>query len=335
MKKLKLKGTYYEMGLQMGEFLKETEGYPPKFPKEVLEKSVVYEEEARKYTPDLLEEFRGIADALDIDYYIPVTLELTPYRFQTQCLVFAISGEHTKSGLPILGRSHEWDEEDSEHLRLCFTEPEGKVKSLGFTFSWPLVSRYGGINEAGLALASASSSFENTSPGIMLNIATRWILDNCRTTKEAVTFLEKMPKVWGETYVIVDKENTIAKVESHAKKTNVTYSKTGFAANTLHYDSLEMQYLVSQEEKDLFKEPFRKRMTFLNDWFEQNKEDIDEEMIKDVLRNHEHQMCYHDFHGSIGLEICWSYILTIGKEEALVCAGRPCKNDFVSVKNLN
>ena len=35
MKKLKLKGTYYEMGLQMGEILKDTVGYPPKFSKEV------------------------------------------------------------------------------------------------------------------------------------------------------------------------------------------------------------------------------------------------------------------------------------------------------------
>ena len=333
MKKLELKGTYYEMGLQMGEILKKTAGYPPSFPKEVLKKSVEYEEQVKKYTPDLLDEFRGIADALDIDYYVPITLELTPYRFQAQCLVFGISGEHTKSGLPILGRSHEWDEEDSENLRLCYTEPEGKFKSLGFTFSWPLVSRYGGINEEGVALASASSSFENASPGIILNIATRWILDNCKTTKEAVTFLEKIPKVWGETYVIVDKENTITKVESHAKRTNVTYPKTGFAANTLHYDTPEMQDLVSQEDKDLFKEPFGKRMTFLNEWFENNKGDIDEVMIKDVLKNHEHQMCYHDFHGSVGLEICWSYILTIGKAEALVCAGRPCKNEFVSVKN--
>ncbi|MFX1539065.1 MAG: hypothetical protein ACFFDI_33215 [Promethearchaeota archaeon] len=90
-----------------------------------------------------------------------------------------------------------------------------------------------------------------------------------------------------------------------------------------------MQELVTQADRDLFKEPFKKRMTYLNEWFEENKGAIDEEIIKDVLKNHEHQMCYH---GPIGLEICWSYILTIGKEEALVCAGRPCKNEFVSVK---
>ena len=334
MKKIELEGSYYEMGLQMGEILKETAGYPPNFKKEALEKAVPYEEQARKYTPDLLEEFRGISDAMDLDYYVPITLELTPYRFMLKCLVFAVSGEHTKSGLPILGRNHEWDEKDSENLRLCYIKPKNKLRSLGFTFSWPLVSRYGGINEAGVALSSASSSFDNAGPGIMLNIATRWILDNCKTAKEAVSFIEKMPKVWGETYVIVDKENTIAKVESHAKRTNVTYPETGFACNSLYYDSPEMQDLVTQEDKDLLSGPFKMRMNFMNEWFMENKGDIDEEMIKEVLKNHEHQMCYHDFHGQIGLEICWSYILTIGKTESLVCAGRPCKNEFVSVKNL-
>ena len=84
-------------------------GYPPKYPQEVLEKSRAYEEQVRIYAPDLLDEFRGVADSLDIDYYIPVTLETSPYRFQTtSCLVMAISGEHTKSGMPVLARNHEW-----------------------------------------------------------------------------------------------------------------------------------------------------------------------------------------------------------------------------------
>ena len=330
MKSIKLKGTHYEIGLQIGEILEDEKktGYPPKFSKEVLEKSHPYEEVVKKYAPYLLEEYRGLSDQMDIDYYVPITLELTPYRFQTSCLVFAITGTHTKSGFPFLARTHEWEEEDSENLRLCYFEPEGKLRSLGFTFSWTLVSRYGGINEAGLALASASSSFENSGPGIILNIATRWILDNCRTTKEAVAFLEKMPKVWGETYVIVDKENTIAKVESHAKKTNVTYTKSGFAFNSLHYDSPEMQDLVTQEDRDLFKEPFNKRMNYINEWFEQNKGQIDDTLIKDALKNHEQDMCYH---GPVGLEICWSYILSPGSKRAQVCAGRPCKNEFVEI----
>lgn len=329
LKKINLVGSHYEIGLTIGKILKNVPGYPPKYPQEVLEKSHPYEEQVRIYAPDLLDEFRGIADSLDIDYYVPVTLETSPYRFETtSCLVMAISGEHTRSGMPVLARNHEWMEEDSKNLRLCYTEPDKKLKSLGFTFHWPLVSRYGGINEAGLALSSNSATFENTGPGIMLNVATRWILDTCKTTKEAVTYLETMPKVWGETYIVIDKGNNIAKVEAHREKTKVTYSDTGFALNSLLYDSPEMNQYMSQERIDDCIEFATARKAFLSEWFAQNKGNISDQLIIDALRSHEHKMCYH---GLEGLEICWSYILTIGATNALVCAGRPCKNEFVSV----
>jgi hypothetical protein len=48
----------------------------------------------------------------------------------------------------------------------------------------------------------------------------------------------------------------------------------------------------------------------------------------DALRSHEHKMCVH---GLEGLEICWSYLLKIGQDQSLVCAGRPCKNEYVPV----
>lgn len=62
MKIIQLSGSHYEIGLQMGEILKETQGYPPKYSGEVLEKSRPYEEQVGIYAPDLLDEFRGIAE---------------------------------------------------------------------------------------------------------------------------------------------------------------------------------------------------------------------------------------------------------------------------------
>ncbi len=329
MKKIELRGSHYEIGIQMGEILKRTDGYPPKYPKEVLEKSRPYEEQVRVYAPDLLEEFRGIADSLGIDYYIPVTLEATPYRFQhSSCLTMAISGKHTRSGMPVLARNHEWMEREGENLRLCYTRPDGKLRSMGETFHWPLVSRYGGVNEAGLALATNLVVYENSGPGIMMNLAVRWVLDTCETTEKAVAYLEKIPKVWGETYVIVDKENTIAKVESHRQKTTVTYTDKGFEFNTLLYDSPEMQQFTDQERIDSCIEYTSARGAFLNEWFHQNKGNITDPLIIAALKNHEHKMCDHKLEG---LEICWSYLMKIGENSALVCAGRPCKNEFVEV----
>ncbi len=328
-KSIELSGSHYEIGLKMGEILRSTQGYPPTYPDQALEKSHPYEEQVKIFAPDLIDEFRGIADSLGIDYYIPVTLEASPYRFETtSCLVMAISGAHTQDGRPVLARNHEWAEKESENLLLCYTKPDGKLRSLGFTYSWPLVSRYGGINEAGLALSSASATFENTGPGIMLNLATRWVLDTCETTTEAVAYLEKMPKVWGETYIVIDKENTIEKAEAHRKRTKVTFTNTGFDFNTLLYDSSEMQQYLNQKDTDGLIAYASARRSFLNQWFPHNKGNITADLILNALGNHEHKMCVHE---PAGPEICWSYLLTIGAETARVCAGRPCKNEYVEV----
>jgi predicted choloylglycine hydrolase len=330
LRKIVLAGSHYEIGRKLGDILKGERGYPPKYSKEVLEKARGYEEQVKRFASELLDECRGIADSLGIDYYVPVTFEVSPYRFQTAaCLVMAISGEHTANGVGVLARNHEWMEKDSENLRLCYTKPNGKLKSLGFTFSWPLVSRYGGINEGGLALSSNAASFDTTGPGIMSNIATRWVLDTCVTTEEAVAYLEKMPKVWGEIYVIIDKNNTIAKVEAHREKTVVTYTETGFDFNSLLYDAPEMQQYMTQERVSSCIEYTSARRVFLNQWFHQNKGQITDDRITAALRSHDHKMCAH---GLEGLEICWSYILKTEANTVLVCAGRPCKNEFIEVE---
>lgn len=324
-----LKGSHYEIGRQLGEILKKTGGYPPKYDEETKAKAKPYEEQVGQYCPGLLDEFRGIADSLGIDYYTPITLETTPYRFIfSNCVVIAVSGEHTESGQPILAHNQEWMARDSKNLRLCRTNPEGKLASLGFTFHWPLVSRYGGINEAGLAITSTSADFTITGPGIMLNIANRWVLDTCETTDEAVEFLESMPKVWGETYILIDRHNTIAKVEAHGKKTVVTYTDTGFDFNSLLYDSPEMQAYITQDRLDGLGELVDGRRKTLHQWFAENKGSINDDLLTETLSSHEQNFCKHDIEG---LEICWSYLLKVGDNKALVCQGAPCENEYVEV----
>ena len=151
---VKLSGSYYDVGLKIGKMLKKDKRLLPKFSKENIVKSMEYEKEVRTYAPELLEELQGIADGSGVDYSVIAAHELSPYRLQPSCLVMAISGDYTHSRLPVLARNHEWIEEDSEYLTLCYTKPKGKMYSLGFTFHWANMSRYGGVNEAGLAIFS-------------------------------------------------------------------------------------------------------------------------------------------------------------------------------------
>ncbi|MDO8056916.1 MAG: C45 family peptidase, partial [Candidatus Hermodarchaeota archaeon] len=230
MYELRSQGTYYEIGRTNGEHLikEKKHGFPPTFSKDNIERAKPYEEAVQMYCPGLLDELRGMAETCNVDYETLVAFELTPYRLKPSCLVFAITGEHTKSGRALLARNHEWVEEESKYLTICTVQPKGKLASYGFTFLWPLLSRYGGINEAGLALSAATTSFTNKGPGVMVNVAMRWILDTFKTTDEAVEFIEEIPKVWGNNYIIIDRHNILAKIEAHREKTFVTYPETGF-----------------------------------------------------------------------------------------------------------
>lgn len=324
-------GSYYEMGLNIAKQFKEEfsniEEFPPKFSKEKLDLSLEFEKEVCKYTPELLEELHGIADGIEIDYNILVANELTPYRLQPSCLVIAISGEHTHNGLPILARNHEWIEEDSKNLTLCHTKPKHKIQSFGFTFMTLNMSRFGGTNERGLAISSTSASFVNSGAGVMVNVATRWILDNCETTEEATEFLKKIPKTWGTAYLIIDKESTIAKVEAHREKTKVTYSDDGFEFVTMIFDSPEME---KYNQNDEFAKLYYPRKEFLTQWFYLHKGKITTKPIIQALQDHDHSMCDHVSDGQYNYGICWSWIISIGKTEALICAGPPCKNEFIT-----
>jgi len=324
-------GMYYEIGLSIGKRFKKEfssiDGFPPEFSKEKLKLSLEFENEVEKYTPELLEELHGIADGSEIDYNILVANELTPYRLQPACLVMAISGEHTQNELPILARNHEWQEDDSQYLTLCYTRPKNKIQSFGFTFMTVNMSRYGGINKAGVAISSTAASFVNSGPGVMLNVATRWILDNCETTEEATAFLKKIPKTWGVAYLIIDKNNTIAKVEAHREKTKITYSEDGFGFVTLLFDSPDME---QYNQIDEFTKLYHPRKEFLTQWFDQYKGKINPETIIKALQDHDHSMCDHFSDGQVNYGICWSWIVTIGKTDAHICAGPPCKNEFIT-----
>jgi predicted choloylglycine hydrolase len=330
MRHIKLRGTYYDIGLDNGRLLvsEKTKEFPPKFSQQNLERSKAYEEEVQTYCPGLLDELRGMAEGCKVDYQALVAFELTPFRLKPSCLVFAIAAEHTKSGKALFVRNHEWMEEEAQYLANCTVHPSGKLASYGFTFLWPLLSRYGGINEAGLAISSATASFENSGPGVMLNIATRWILDNFKTTDQAVEFIMEIPKVWGINYLVIDKKGTIAKIEAHRQKTHVTYPTKGFDFVTIAYDTPEMQKLVPNERQAAVLKMFETRKQFLTTWFQEHKGSITEQSAIDIMKDCDNQLHYHEKTSDGTLGTCWSWIVSPTSHQALISLGPPCKNEF-------
>ncbi|NHJ85739.1 MAG: hypothetical protein FK734_09775 [Asgard group archaeon] len=336
MKVINNTGSYFEIGFNNGKYLIEVipEGFPPKFSQEKLEKAKEYGKVVGDYFPELLDELRGMSESSGVDYDKIVAFELSPYRNEPNCLVYAISSQHTAYGLPTLVRNHEWIEEDAESLRIFNTHPTGKLASIGFTFSWSLATRYGGMNEAGLAISGASANFTNSGPGVILNAAFRYILDNCKTIDQAVDFLKTMPKVWAESYLIIDKNDNIVRVECHKEKTNVIYSTSGFDMISLTFGSPEMHPFNSKDRikgTNIYK-TFEARKEFLDKWLSEKKGKIDREAIISTLNDCDNKLHYH-YKTDYGTEgTCWNWIAAIGSKTIDVCPGPACKNEFEPIE---
>ena len=115
-------------------------------------------------------------------------------------------------------------------------------------------------------------------------------------------------------------------------KKKITYSDNGFGFVSLLFDSPEM---IKYNQIDEIAKLYYPRKEFLTQWFDQHKGRINTKTIIQALKNHDHSMCNHFSDGRWNYGICWSWIVTIGRTKALVCAGPPCKNEFITQYLLN
>ena len=113
-------------------------------------------------------------------------------------------------------------------------EPKGGVKNL--SFSDHMIGRYGGVNKEGLAISihAVPGYSDKPRPGIRMNMTFRWILDNMKSTMEAVEFITEIPHQTAHLYMVADKKGNFARVEYAPEESRVEYSDS-FLYCTNHY----------------------------------------------------------------------------------------------------
>ncbi|MFX0150692.1 MAG: C45 family autoproteolytic acyltransferase/hydrolase, partial [Candidatus Hodarchaeota archaeon] len=255
MKNLKLEGSYYEMGTQLGKMIRGRLELPEADAKK-QEWASNCESVMRQYTPELLEELQGIADAANLEktrvnaiilydcsYIKSFYSAASPIH---HCTVFVIPREQTVSGKPVIARNYDYLTEVREYFAIHRIHPTNKVRNILFTDHY--VGGYGGVNEAGLACGCTLAAYYNGSlkPAMMINMLMRWMLDTFRDTEDAVAFLEEVPISEGSIYVIADKNGVNARVEATPDKVCSTYAKDEFLIATNHFQSKEMQQLENE-----------------------------------------------------------------------------------------
>ncbi|MFX0212270.1 MAG: C45 family autoproteolytic acyltransferase/hydrolase [Candidatus Hodarchaeota archaeon] len=334
MEEVKLEGSYYDMGLQLGGMLKNRLRLPEPKTKQ-LEFVAESEKEMLQYTPGLLDELQGLADAADLRIkHLNAILLYEPYKirrffdtngFLKHCTCFAVPGGQTENRKPVYARNYDFYMESQEYFTIYRTNPSNKLSSLIFTDHY--VGGFGGINETGLACAVTGVPYYNGTftPGILLNIAIRWILDSFSKVEDAVEFLENVQHCEGNNYYIADQNNTIAKVEGSPIKVFTTYAENEILVATNHYQSKEMQHLQRKITTTIAGSTFS-RLEGIKSWYRDQEKPITTHSIKKVLRGHSYGVCDHRPSDKAGTT--WSWVAALGTNTVEVCVGFPCKNEY-------
>ncbi|NHJ14146.1 MAG: hypothetical protein EAX95_10750, partial [Candidatus Thorarchaeota archaeon] len=263
MKHLRLAGTYYEIGKRFGESVRGTIEYvAPK--SETLERARDCEAEVRCHSPDLLEELKGFSEGLDVDYEWAIAAHLVP-QGMSGCNIFFVRGEYTNSGHPLFIRHMDWIEEDLQYGIMLETKPIGRHKAIGFSFSE--IGCYGGINETGLTVGTASVPFYDGKTGVGLrdNFATRWILDNFSAAEEAVQYLETIPHAEAICFLVADSRGISARIECAPRGVSSFVSQSSLNVVCNFFMLEGTRQFDKMPEDDRSRTYYRR----INDWFEQ------------------------------------------------------------------
>jgi len=335
-----LKGSYYDIGVTQGQKIKEGIYGDYKFlSTKPSEKRAEFTDECekivKKYIPSYLDEIQGVADASDIDYE---TIRVWPLSLYSEsvpsCSIIAISSQYTQNGKPIFIRNYDYLTRFEPLFTVFWTTPEGKIANIGFCDLFG--SRYGGVNEKGLCVAISSSPYYGKpKPGIVMNLATRWVLDNYNTTKQAVDFLKQVPHFHGFNFLICDKEDNISRVETCPEYVaDISYPE-GFAVSTNHYFDNKMKEF--QRPVKIHYDSSLRRYNNALSWFKENKGNISTENAIELTSKHGNGLCDHFKDGKQDGSTIWSWIYQYSGSELLLAHGPPCANSYqnMSLKNLD
>ncbi|MCG1010714.1 acyl-CoA--6-aminopenicillanic acid acyltransferase [Salinicoccus sp. ID82-1] len=240
---IQYRGTHYDFGYFQGEQLRESPILPNR--EKDLERRknrhyIVNPEEyiniMSKYSPAILDEIYGLADALDMEMKKAFQLFGGYYL------------EYTRSGCSIFTDSDFMVRNYDSHPRgyegrYTFYEPTDH----GYAVIGPsmrIAGRIDGMNEKGLVMGYNFTHSKNSGDGFLCSMIGRLILETCANVDEAVSLLEDIPHRHSFSYIILDPEGVSYVVEASPRRVAVRQSNVC----TNHFHLLDEENRYRQEE---------------------------------------------------------------------------------------
>ena len=276
MKKLTLKGSFFEMGQQYGQQCKKeiksfvkmsyiiaslskkpgSQPFNPnmwRFVPTLLtykkEKSIwqniakQYEKEIVKYYPDAIEFMKGIAKGAELPYIDVLALNIATENMIT-CSAWGAAGKSTLNKEPLIGMNADEETMSSKYYHFLSINPDK-----GYRYKVTALSGWAGfnhgMNEKGLSWVGTLLWTKPESPKTLRlpMMVLMKVLNTCSTVEEVRAYFEKVPNIeLGNVFYIADTEK-IMHVECTYEKRVYKIIKNGSQGNTNLVTSPELLHL--------------------------------------------------------------------------------------------
>ena len=322
----RLRGTYHEMGKKYGVLLRKHGFKLPEISRETLDLGMRCEAEVKAAFPEVLEETRGLAEAINEPYEKVAAFILTiGYGKPLGCSAFCSAYDSHV----VFGRNYDFYYRFAKYSESYLTRPRGAYASLGNTDIF--LGREDGVNEKGVGISIHFVSAQLGTPGINFPIATRYVLDKCASAAEAANFLTRVKFLTANNYLVADKSGEMAVVEACPAKTAVRRPENGekFMVATNHFVLPEMTQFEEIAKRDPDSET---RYSYILRSLREVHGRVTEGVAKRILSSHDGRVCSHmDY---IKLGTLWSQISDLETLTILRAEGQPCKTKYGPDKRL-
>ena len=184
-----------------------------------------------------------------------------------------------------------------------------------------------GVNEYGLAIGLTFIYPHIRKPGLNAGMLLRYVLEKCKTTKEAIHVLRQLPIASAQTLTIADSIGDLAVVECNPEKFSVIYPKDGtqYVATANNFNSEELKEYVTPEGIDDWNSS--KRYETARNALDNSKEQYSLEFAQDLLGGKYGFMCQYD--RKTGADTVWSVVYDLKNRRVYRVEGNPSRKKFI------
>jgi isopenicillin-N N-acyltransferase-like protein len=291
---------------------------------------------AMEYTPQYVEELKGIAEgsdtALDDLLVINCAEAILSDALILGCTSIGVSAERTENGHVLTAHNEDWLPDDEENTFLVHATPDGEPPYLGVTYGGLLVNV--GFNAAGIAQCCDSVYPTDVRVGVPRIFVSRGTLAATKISDAIRTVL--MPgRAAGYNHLIAHESGELYNIEVSARHFATLYGMDGILAHTNNYLTKRMKEIEHNTHELIGS---RVRVNRALRLLRNKGKNHSVETLREILSDHvnfPNSICSHSDLNEKPLDrqkTMTTLIMDLTAREMHACWGNPCESEFTTYR---